>query len=188
MNKCLTVVSCALLVVAAASTADARNRLLRFVVQEPIPAPATEIPPPQEQLVPSRPSFQPAPRLPAPKSPLQRLSVQKAPTYGPVQSGAVYHKPQAAPKIRYVQHFPHKRSCCGCQTTLDAVLTVEDPRTCRLIDVPVCLPGCCTGKPSVHGHAGILRRGVTAYHWPCGYKVRVVIDHHGDVIVHYFGR
>jgi len=66
-------------------------------------------------------------------------------------------------------------------------VTVQDPRTCCLVDVPVCLPGCCTGAPLVQGRAGLFGRGITTYCWDCGYRMRVVVGNHGDVTVHYFG-
>ena len=186
MTRSFGVLVCAVVVLITASSADARNRLFR-VLQEPIPEPRPEVRTQQELLAPApTPVYPPAPSQSTQKLPFQRLapqkySVQKA----PVQHGVLYAKTYQ-PHIRYVQHCP-RRTCCGHGTSINTVLTVKNPRTHCVVNVPVCLPGCCHCAPSVHGHAGIFGRGVTAFHWPCGYKIRVVFDHRGDVTVHYFG-
>lgn len=165
MARILLVAVCAGGVLLSWSSAEARNRLFRLAMQEEIPAPRFE-----GRAQSAVPALEPL------GAEAQRL---------PLQHGPGYQKKHV--KARYVQHFP-RRTCCGCKSSLDTVLTVQDPRTHCLIDVPVCIPGCCTGKPSVHAHAGVFGRGVTAFHWACGYKARVVVDRRGDVTVHYFGR
>lgn len=89
------------------------------------------------------------------------------------------------PSICYRNH-----KGCGCFDPckrMDMVLQVKDPCTCCLVNVPVCIPACCTGAPSVCCHKGFLHRNVVEYSWPCGFCLKVVFDRCGDVTVHYYG-
>jgi hypothetical protein len=86
----------------------------------------------------------------------------------------------------YKHHFHCKRF--RCSPTIETVLLVKDPCVCGcFVEVPVCLPVCCTGAPEVDCHRGLLGRDVVEYDWCCGYKVKVVFDRRGDVTVHYYG-
>ena len=93
------------------------------------------------------------------------------------------------PCIRYVAHRPCRKTCCCCCTPpVETVLHVQDPCCCtRIVEVPVCLPSCCQGDPCTTSRCGLLCRGVTTFQWCCGYKVRVVFRHCGDVVVHTYG-
>jgi len=127
--------------------------------------------------------------LPIPGTPTQQgwyAPAQKMP-YQAVQKGAYQKGTMPATCVCYVQHRPHRKTCCDCGSSYETVLTVIDPKTCCPIDVPVCLPSCCTGYPQCSARNGLLGRGVTSYSWCCGYVVRVVVGHHGDVTVHYYG-
>jgi hypothetical protein len=88
--------------------------------------------------------------------------------------------------VRYVQHRPCRDVCCDGRASWQTTLSVYNPYTCCSVEVPVCLPACCTGNPSVAGHRGLLGRGITTFNWCCGYQVRVVVGRH-DVVVHYYG-
>lgn len=133
----------------------------------------------------------PAPGAPAqqgwyaPSQKVQYQAVQKMP-YQAAQKD-VYQKGSVATCVRYVQHRPHRKTCCDYGSSYQTVLTVVDPKTCCVVDVPVCLPACCTGQPQCSGRTGLLGRGITNYSWCCGYSVRIVVGHHGDVTVHYYG-
>ena len=88
--------------------------------------------------------------------------------------------------INYCSH----RSRCGCFDPCKVnkiVLQVPDHCCCCLIEVPVCVPACCTDAPSVCSHCGIFGRQVIEYSWCCGYYVKVVIDRCGNVTVQTFG-
>ena len=92
-----------------------------------------------------------------------------------------------APCIRYVDRTC-KRVCCGdCKPPVETVLKVVNPITCCPVDVPVCLPACCDGCPTVNSRCGLLCRGVVTYDWCCGYRVVVRFDRCGDVTVVYRG-
>jgi hypothetical protein len=94
-----------------------------------------------------------------------------------------------SPPIRYMQRRPCKRTCCGCTSSIQTVLQVQDPRACTPcpVMVPVCLPACCVGTPQVTTMVGLLGRGNVCYKWCCGYRVKVVFDNRGGIIVNYFG-
>ena len=90
--------------------------------------------------------------------------------------------------ITYRQHPRLLRTCCDCSPPIKAVLQVDDKCRGCAIEVPVCLPSCCTQAPEVCCRPGILGRQVTHFKWCCGYHVKVVIDPCGDVVVHYYGK
>jgi len=85
--------------------------------------------------------------------------------------------------------YAHHRGC-GCYDSckrMDVILQVKDPCACCVVEVPVCIPACCTTPPTVCCYKGFLRRQVVEYSWACGFKLKVVFDRHGDIAVHYYG-
>jgi hypothetical protein len=92
------------------------------------------------------------------------------------------------PCITY-RHLFRPICCCGCPAPepIKTVLTVKNPCTCACCEVaiPVCLPGCCTGEPTVDCHHGLFACGVVKYDWCCGVSVVVKFKHNGEVIVTY---
>jgi hypothetical protein len=74
----------------------------------------------------------------------------------------------------------------GCKPPVQTVLTVKDPCTCCEVQVPVCIPACCTGEPTVGCKNTIIGRGVVFYDW-CGFSVAVRFDRCGNVLVTYRG-
>jgi len=92
-----------------------------------------------------------------------------------------------APCISY--HYRGCRDiCCGCPTPIKTVLQVKNPCSCCVVEVPVCLPGCCNTAPKVCCHSGIFGREVVDYDYCCGFRVRVAFTRCGDVVVTYIGR
>jgi hypothetical protein len=93
------------------------------------------------------------------------------------------------PKIIYRHHACcRKRGCCSCQSPYQVLLPVSDPRCpTRVIQIPVPVPSCCNNLPWEKDRCGVFVRGVTTFCWPCGYQVRVVWLHRGDVVVHTYG-
>jgi hypothetical protein len=51
------------------------------------------------------------------------------------------------------------------------------------VQIPVCLPSCCTGEPTVCCHKGFLGRDVVSYEWCCGFSVDVRFLRSGDIVV-----
>lgn len=77
-------------------------------------------------------------------------------------------------------------SCVApCERTLQTELCVTDPCTCCDVMVPVCLPCCCDGAPTVCCRNGLFGRYVVRYDWCCGCSVQVTILRCGDVVVTY---
>jgi hypothetical protein len=94
--------------------------------------------------------------------------------------------PKCCPRDICYRH--HKGCVCfdPCKTT-ELVLFVKDPCACCLVEVPVCMPTCCSGDPKVCCHKGFLGRQVVEYSWDCGFSLKVVFDRKGDIVVHYYG-
>ena len=91
------------------------------------------------------------------------------------------------PCIKYF-YLGCRRVCCECGPPVKAVLKVKDPCCCCYVNVPVCLPVCCKGKPCVTSRCGLLGRGIVNYSWECGFKIRVVTTASGDIRVTSFGK
>ncbi|MBS0209027.1 MAG: hypothetical protein JSS27_08750 [Planctomycetes bacterium] len=91
------------------------------------------------------------------------------------------------PCITYRHAGLRKVKCCGCEPPVQTVLCVSNPCTCCPVNVPVCLPSCCTGAPAVACRGGILCDGVVTYDWCCGVTVSVKFKKCGDVVVTYRG-
>lgn len=106
---------------------------------------------------------------------------EAAPPGGPSMagpSGACCPAPCCpTPCIKY-RHHGHHKVCCGCAPSYETVLCATNPKTCCPVNIPVCVPGCCTGAPSMTCHHHTVR-----YEWCCGYKVTVRFKHNGDVVV-----
>jgi hypothetical protein len=70
---------------------------------------------------------------------------------------------------------------------MNVVLQVKQPCTCCLIEVPVCIPTCCTGNPTVCCYCGCFGRTIVAYSWSCGVTVEIVFRRNGCYFVRYCG-
>ena len=98
-------------------------------------------------------------------------------------------QPVCCPKpcIKYRHRGP--KLCCGpCKPGKTIVLVVKDPCTCCEVEVPVCLPACCEGEPTVCTGKGFLCRDIVEYQWCCGFYVRVAFKRCGDLVVTTWGR
>lgn len=118
----------------------------------------------------------------------ERLRQPSASDLAPPPAEAVHSLPVVVQRpISYKRHLlgPKIKSCLP---PVEMVLQVQDPCTCCLVEVPVCIPACCTDVPTMDCHRGLLGRHVVSYNWCCGYHVKVVFDRHGCVTVHYYGR
>ena len=93
-------------------------------------------------------------------------------------------------KYRFVyrQHQVRRQVCCDpCVPNVEMVLQVTDPCTCCPIDVPVCVPGCCTEPPCVTNRGGVLGRSITEFTWSNGFRVRGVHTARDVLVVHTYG-
>lgn len=137
------------------------------------------------------PAAQPkAPATAATPAPAKDASAAKAPAPAPetapptkaAKPAAPAAKAGCAPKQNCCQ------PCCDNRPPVKTVLHVVNPLTCCTVDVPVCLPACCEGEPTVCSRCGIiLCRSVVTYDWCCGYRVIVRFRACGDVVVAYRG-
>lgn len=147
---------------------------------------------------PAAPAAAPAAPAAAPTQPAAPAKAPAAPATPPTKAAkpAPAPAPKAncapqkaccpAPCISYVDRSC--RPCCDNRPPVKTVLKVVNPCTCCTVDVPVCLPACCEGTPSVCARCGIiLCRSVVTYDWCCGYRVVVRFNACGDVTVVYRG-
>lgn len=69
------------------------------------------------------------------------------------------------------------------------VMVTQDPADGCWYEIPLCIPACCTGEPTMSCRPGIFGRGVVEYCWPsCGFRAIVKFRHiRGDVRVDYEG-
>ncbi len=136
--------------------------------------------PAQEQSVllpPQNPPVADQPALPSPEPP------QNAPAIVGVDAPVVH----PAPPI--VTHASlSARRLYRCHEEVSLVMATIDPVTCCVYEIPLCVPACCTGAPTISSRSGLLGRGVVEYCWPCGFTAKVKFRHVlGDVKVEYDG-
>ncbi|MEW4451881.1 hypothetical protein AB1L30_04260 [Bremerella sp. JC817] len=93
------------------------------------------------------------------------------------------------PCFTYKNHRLFTKKACpfDCCPPTEAILQVVDPRCNCFVDVPVCLPSCCTGVPCIDSRCGMFNRGIVEYEWCCGFKIKMVFKKCGNVDVHYYG-
>ena len=90
------------------------------------------------------------------------------------------------PCVTYVHCGP--KLCCGCEPGKPITMTVKDPCTGCETEIQVCLPACCEGEPTMCCGTGLFCRDVINYEWCCGFRVKVIFKHCGDLIVKTWGR
>ena len=96
--------------------------------------------------------------------------------------------PPCCPKPCITFHHIGPKLCRGCEPPIQTVLTVKNPCTGCEVEVPICMPACCKGEPTVCSTTGIFCRDVAIYEWCCGFRVRVTFKHCGDLLVTTWGR
>ncbi|HEX4145073.1 MAG TPA: hypothetical protein VHY91_16320 [Pirellulales bacterium] len=124
---------------------------------------------------------------------LNRLVANAALDCGaPAPSCAALAPACCAPTISYNHVCVHRVRCCGCQPPIETALCVKDPGACNPctaapVIIPVCLPACCTGEPTVSGRVGLCGRGIVRYDYCCGLSIKIVFRNCGDIAVTYIG-
>ena len=91
------------------------------------------------------------------------------------------------PAPRIVTHASRSaRRMFGRSGQVDLVMVAQNPADGCLYEIPLCVPPCCTGEPTVVERRGIFGRGVVEYCWPCGFTATVKFRHIlGDVKIDY---
>ena len=113
---------------------------------------------------------------------LDRATLEELPCPEPVS-------PQpCCPKPCITYHHKGPKLCCGCDPPIETVLTLKSPCTGCEIEVPICMPACCKGEPTMCWTTGVFCRDVAIYEWCCGFRVRVTFKHCGDLLVTTWGR
>lgn len=91
-------------------------------------------------------------------------------------------------RIEYRNHCRLRKGAYACAPPVHTVLVVPGGQCGQCaVEVPVCIPACCTDAPQVEARRGLLGRTRVLYRWCCGFEVEVVFCHDGDLIVHYDG-
>jgi hypothetical protein len=72
---------------------------------------------------------------------------------------------------------------------IELVMVTQNPADGCYYEIPLCIPSCCVGEPTMSAGHGIFGRGVVEYCWPsCGFRAIVKFRHVlGDVRVDYEG-
>jgi hypothetical protein len=73
---------------------------------------------------------------------------------------------------------------------VELVMVTQNPADGCFYEIPLCIPACCVGEPTVNSGRGLLGRGVVEYCWPsCGFRAIVKFRQivHCDVKVEYEG-
>jgi hypothetical protein len=72
---------------------------------------------------------------------------------------------------------------------INLIMVTQNPADGCYYEIPLCIPGCCVGEPTIDSGHGIFGRGVVEYCWPsCGFRAIVKFRHVlGDVRVDYEG-
>ena len=65
------------------------------------------------------------------------------------------------------------RHCCPPPPPQKVVLVVSHPCTCCRYEIPVCIPACCEGPPSVCFEDTRIGYGRNVFEWSNGYRVVV---------------
>jgi hypothetical protein len=69
------------------------------------------------------------------------------------------------------------------------MMMVKNPADGCVYEIPLCIPACCTGEPTMEEWCGLFGRGVVEYCWECGFTAKVIFRHViGDVKVEYDGK
>jgi len=148
-----------------------------------------QTPPAQTTAKPSakRPFMQPAqPREPATGSLTADHESLPAPAAAAAPPAAKELNVRPAPPIVYDTDREARRLYRAGK--VDLVMLTQNPSDGCYYEIPMCVPACCTGEPSVKGGHGIFGRGVVEYCWPCGFRAIVKFRHvRGNVKVEYEG-
>lgn len=175
----LIAAACGLDICMSYAAAQEQSVLVPPQVTPPTPPQVTPATPPQVTLP------NPLPAMPSPEPP--QLHETMPPQNSP--SAVVVSEPAVHPAPPIVTHASlSARRMYRCHEEVSLVMATMDPVTCCVYEIPLCVPACCTGAPTISSRSGLLGRGVVEYCWPCGFSAKVKFRHVlGDVKVEYDG-
>ncbi len=73
----------------------------------------------------------------------------------------------------------------GCDPPENAVMIVEHPGCGCSVEVPVCLPACLEGVPTLKSRCTPSGRGIVNFCWSNGFNLKVIFRVKGDLVVTY---
>jgi hypothetical protein len=199
MHRTLVLVATAAVVVAALAlpaTAESRQPS-RVAGWEVLPAPAGQIAEPWSRGdVTDGGAVSPQAVLPWPQEMLRPMpDAVYHPTPMPVgqRAASVCDVACGCPQPRRIEYRDHRRPPRKgeglCVSPIHMALLVPNPLGCQCaVEIPVCVPACCSDAPQVEARRGLLGRTRLRYRWCCGFEIEVVICGNGDWIVHYAQR
>ncbi len=187
------------------SSTSAKDEETSVLVKQPSAAPADGpvLPPPSnpsKNIAPQQKDAAPQHQMakPAAKRPFMRPAEPRQPAHGKLTADGELPTPERpaaappatelsvrpAPPIKYETHHKARRMYRSGQVQL--VMVAQDPADGCNYEIPLCVPACCDGAPTVSGGRGIFGRGVVEYCWSCGFQAKVKFRHVlGDVKVDY---
>jgi hypothetical protein len=77
------------------------------------------------------------------------------------------------------------RRLFGGSPFVELAMVTQNPADGCFYEIPLCLPACCTGEPTVDSYCGLRGRGVVVYCYECGLEIEVKFRLRGDVEVEY---
>jgi len=124
-------------------------------------------------------------------------AASEQPILAPPQNGSVVESIPAprvavaevhlAPPIDYHASRSARRMY-RCHEQVELVMITKNPADGCLYEIPLCMPACCVGEPTIAERRGLAGRGVVEYCWDCGFTATVKFRHRrGDVKVAYDG-
>jgi hypothetical protein len=128
---------------------------------------------------------QPTPAQPTPMQPTPQPVIDEgvdAPNSLPSPSSATVRRP---PHIVYDTDSDARRMYRT--GSVNMIMVTENPADHCVYEIPLCIPACVTGTPTVNSYCGLFGRGVVEYCWPNGFEAKVKFRNIGDVRVDYEG-
>ena len=77
------------------------------------------------------------------------------------------------------------RRLFGGAPFVELTMVTQNPADGCFYEIPLCLPACCTGEPTMTSYCGLMGRGVVVYCYECGLEIEVKFRLRGDVEVEY---
>lgn len=154
-------------------------------IAQPAPTPAQPAPTIAQ---PAPTLAQPAPTMAPPAQPVIDEGVS-APGSLPSPDAIVGQGPQGAvrkaPPIKYDTDRDARRMYAS--GSVNMIMVTENPADHCVYEIPLCIPACCIGEPTVTSRCGLFGRGIVEYCWPCGFEAIVKFRNIGDIRVDYEG-
>ncbi len=124
------------------------------------------------------------PAVPTSPEPIYVAPAQAAPLLeelSPPQGAVTVH-----PVARIDYDVTHRaRRLFGGSAFVELTMVTQNPADGCFYEIPLCLPACCTGEPTMTSYCGLLGRCVVVYCYECGLEIEVKFRLRGDVEVEY---